>query len=60
VVFSVVFLVSCGRAPEPRTREVDQSLDRFLSFDPHAPFLRKRRGRGRRTTLAWVSPDGSW
>jgi hypothetical protein len=46
MVFSVVFLVSCGRAPEPRTREVDQNLDRLLSFDPHAPFLEKGGGVG--------------
>jgi hypothetical protein len=35
-------LVFCGRAPEPRAREVNQSLGRLLSFDPHAPFFRKR------------------
>jgi hypothetical protein len=32
--------------------EVDQSLSHLLSFDPHAPFLEKRRRDGeRRTTL---------
>jgi hypothetical protein len=35
-------LVFYGRAPEPRAREVDQSLGRLLSFDPHAPFLEKK------------------
>jgi hypothetical protein len=51
-------LALCGRAPEPRAREVDQSLGRLLSFDPHAPFLEKgRRGRERRTTLVWVSSN---
>jgi hypothetical protein len=32
----------CGRAPEPRTHEVDQSLGSLLSFDPHSPFSRKK------------------
>jgi hypothetical protein len=48
----------CGRAPEPRAREVDQSLDRLLLFIPHAPFPKKRRGGERRTTLVWASSDG--
>jgi hypothetical protein len=39
-------LVGCGRAPEPRTYGVDQSLGRLLSFDPHAPFFRKEEGWG--------------
>jgi hypothetical protein len=52
-------LALCGQAPEPRAHEVDQSLGRLLSFDPHAPFLEKgRRGGECRTTLIWVSSDG--
>jgi hypothetical protein len=43
----------------PRAREVDQSLGCLLLFDPHAPFLEKRRRGGEcRTTLVWVSSDG--
>jgi hypothetical protein len=34
----------CGRAPEPHTHEVDQSLDRLLLFVPHAPFPKKGGG----------------
>jgi hypothetical protein len=57
-LFFVRGLVFCDRAPEPRAREVDQSLGRLLSFDPHAPFLEKRRGGEHRTTLVWASFDG--
>jgi hypothetical protein len=57
-LFLFEVLVFCGRAPEPRAREVNQSLGRLLSFDPHAPFLEKgRRGGERHTTLVWVSFD---
>jgi hypothetical protein len=48
-----------GQALEPRAREVDQSLGRLLSFDPHTSFFRKREeGWGTRTTLIWASSDG--
>jgi hypothetical protein len=51
-LFSFEVLAFCGRAPEPHTHEVDQSLGHLLSFDPHAPFLgKRRRGGERRTTL---------
>jgi hypothetical protein len=36
----------CGHAPEPRAHEVDQSLGRLLSFDPHAPSSGKKEGWG--------------
>jgi hypothetical protein len=40
--------------------EVDRSLGRLLSFDPHAPFLRKRRRGGERhTTLVGRVPTVS-
>jgi hypothetical protein len=45
--------------PPARAREVDQSLGRLLSFDPHAPFLEKKEEGGERhTTLVWASSDG--
>jgi hypothetical protein len=51
-LFFVRGLAFCSRAPEPCTHEVDQSLGRLLSFDPHAPLLgKRRRGGERRTTL---------
>jgi hypothetical protein len=37
--FLFLSLVCCGRAPKPRTHEVDQSPGRLLSFNPHAPPL---------------------
>jgi hypothetical protein len=37
-------LAFCGQALEPRAHEIDQSLGRLLSFDPHAPFFRKKGG----------------
>jgi hypothetical protein len=49
----------CGRVPEPRAHEVDQSLARLFSFDPHAPSLEKRRGGERRTTLVGRVPTVS-
>jgi hypothetical protein len=44
--FFIRGLAFCGRAPEPRAHEVDQSLGRLLSFDPHAPSLGKGGGVG--------------
>jgi hypothetical protein len=44
--FFVRGLAFRGRAPEPRAHEVDQSLGHLLSFDPHAPSLRKGEGVG--------------
>jgi hypothetical protein len=50
-------MIHCDQAPEPRAHEVDQSPDRLLSCDPHAPPSERRRGGERRTTPVWASSD---